>query len=108
MNAERRKEIIRYIAAYRGEKGYPPTVREIMDGVQVKSTSTMYGYLQRLERDGFLTMERDKNRSIRPTAKGMDEIGLPESSDIQFLKNLNAVLVQENYELRKQVRGYGH
>ncbi|SCI08879.1 LexA repressor [uncultured Clostridium sp.] len=36
------------------EKGYPPTVREIRDAINIKSTSTVHVYLQRLDKLGYI------------------------------------------------------
>ena len=45
-------------------KGYPPSIREICDYVNLKSTSTVHSHLQTLEERGFIQRSRSKNRSI--------------------------------------------
>ncbi len=45
-------------------KGYPPSVREICDAVGLKSTSTVHGHLERLEKKGFIRRDPTKPRAI--------------------------------------------
>ncbi|GMA54421.1 hypothetical protein GCM10025857_57780 [Alicyclobacillus contaminans] len=48
----RQTEILKFIHTCVGQKGYPPTVREIGEGVSLSSTSTVHGHLARLEKRG--------------------------------------------------------
>jgi repressor LexA len=61
----RRDAILKYIAAFRAEHGYPPTVREIATGVGLKSTSTVAYYLRDLEARGHLERQHERSRGIR-------------------------------------------
>jgi len=45
-------------------KGYPPTVREICEKVDLKSTSTVFSHLEALERKGFIKRDPSKPRAI--------------------------------------------
>ena len=45
-------------------KGYPPSVREIAQAVGLKSTSTVHGHLQRLEKRGLLHRDAMKPRAM--------------------------------------------
>lgn len=46
------------------EKGYPPSVREIGKAVGLKSSSTVHGYLARLEEAGLIKRDPTKPRAI--------------------------------------------
>jgi repressor LexA len=46
------------------EKGYPPSVREIGQAVGLSSSSTVHGYLKRLEEKGYLTRDATKPRAM--------------------------------------------
>lgn len=46
-------QILHYIWEKVNEKGYPPTVREIGEAVNLSSTSTVHGHISRLERKGI-------------------------------------------------------
>ena len=48
-------------------KGYPPSVREIGQLVGLNSSSTVHGYLQRLEQKGFLHRDSSKPRALELT-----------------------------------------
>lgn len=45
-------------------KGYPPTVREICEAVNLSSTSTVHSHLESLEKKGYIRKSPSKNRSI--------------------------------------------
>lgn len=46
------------------QKGYPPSVREIGREVGLNSSSTVHGYLKKLEQKGFLQRDAAKPRAI--------------------------------------------
>ncbi|OPY58045.1 MAG: LexA repressor [Pelotomaculum sp. PtaU1.Bin035] len=46
------------------EKGYPPSVREIGQAVGLSSSSTVHGYLKRLEGRGYLRRDATKPRAM--------------------------------------------
>ena len=46
------------------QKGYPPSVREIGLSVGLSSSSTVHGYLKRLEEKGYLRRDPTKPRAI--------------------------------------------
>lgn len=47
---KRQIAVLRYIYNHVNEQGYPPTVREICQAVDLSSTSTVHGHLARLEK----------------------------------------------------------
>ena len=46
------------------KRGYPPTVREICDKVHLKSTSSVFAHLERLELNGYIKRDPTKPRAI--------------------------------------------
>ena len=54
---DNQQRILDFIKSEIQTKGYPPSVREIAQAVGLKSTSTVHGHLQRLEKRGLLGME---------------------------------------------------
>lgn len=60
----KQKRVLEYIRKYTRDKGYPPSVREICDGLQFQSTSTAHGYLQRLEKRGYIRRDAARPRAI--------------------------------------------
>ena len=55
---------MRVIKLHIDKNGYPPTVRELMDYLDVKSTSTIAYYLDKLEGLGQIRRDPNKNRTI--------------------------------------------
>ena len=62
--SERQQEIFQYIKEFLLEKGYPPSVREIGKAVGLKSSSTVHGYLEKLESNGLIKRDPTKPRAI--------------------------------------------
>ena len=57
-------EILEYIKSQILEKGYPPTVRDICEAVNLKSTSSVHSNLATLEKNGYLRRDPTKPRAI--------------------------------------------
>ena len=57
-------EVLRFIKGELNKKGYPPSVREICGAVSLKSTSTVHGHLERLEKKGYIRRDPSKPRAI--------------------------------------------
>lgn len=66
---KRRDEILEFIKKFMMEHQYPPTVREIGDGVGMKSTSTVYVHIEKLIKEGRIEMDGSA-RTIR--VKGIE------------------------------------
>ncbi|NLM13338.1 MAG: transcriptional repressor LexA [Epulopiscium sp.] len=61
---DKQREILEYLKKEIKAKGYPPSVREICDAVNLKSTSTVHGHLNRLEKKGMIRRDPTKPRAI--------------------------------------------
>ena len=61
---DKQKEILEFIKACILKKGYPPTVREICEKVQLKSTSSVHSHLESLEKNGYIRRDPTKPRAI--------------------------------------------
>ena len=70
MLTTRQKQILEYIRECVHKIGYPPSVREICKEVGLSSTSTVHGYLNRLEEQGFIRRDPSKNRTIELLDEG--------------------------------------
>jgi repressor LexA len=60
----KQQEILDYIKAEIVNRGYPPSVREICDAVNLKSTSTVFSHLEKLEKNGYIMRNPSKTRAI--------------------------------------------
>jgi repressor LexA len=66
-DAARKQRIIEFIAVTTRRRGYPPSVREIAQAVDLASTSAVHHHLQALEREGMLERGASHSRAIRLT-----------------------------------------
>ncbi len=57
-------QILEFIKKEINDKGYPPSVREIGAAVGLRSTSTVHGHLERLEKKGLIRRDATKPRAI--------------------------------------------
>ncbi|TDT61532.1 transcriptional repressor LexA [Fonticella tunisiensis] len=62
--SDKQQEILDFIKSEIFAKGYPPSVREICNAVGLKSTSTVHGHLERLEKKGLIRRDPTKPRAI--------------------------------------------
>ncbi|MGX6961334.1 transcriptional repressor LexA [Vagococcus xieshaowenii] len=94
----RQLSILHYIHETVEQRGYPPTVREICEAVNLSSTSTVHGHLARLEQKGLLLRDPSKPRAIEVTKLGLELLGI-QPSTIPVLGTVTAgepILAVEN------------
>lgn len=65
---ERQNEILVFIERTVGERGYPPSVREIGLAVGLASPSTVHSHLHTLQKLGYLRRDPTKPRAMEVTA----------------------------------------
>lgn len=73
-------EILKVIKDNLRQKGYPPSVREIGQAVGLSSSSTVHGYLKKLEKMGYLRRDPTKPRAIEvldPESEKVECINVP-------------------------------
>lgn len=66
---QKQQQILDCINSAISENGYPPSVREICAAVGLKSTSTVHGYLQVLEKKGLIQRDPTKPRAVKIVEK---------------------------------------
>ncbi len=66
---EKQQMILDFVNKQVKEKGYPPSVREICSAVGFKSTSTVHGYLEKLEEEGLIQKDPTKPRALKVLSK---------------------------------------
>jgi repressor LexA len=72
---DRQLEVLRFIARQIEDAGYPPTIREIGEALDIRSTNGVNDHLKALERKGFLTRDPVKSRALIPTEQARDALG---------------------------------
>ena len=61
---DKQREILEYIKKEILNRGYPPTVRDICEAVNLKSTSSVHCHLETLEKNGYIRRDPTKPRAI--------------------------------------------
>jgi repressor LexA len=72
---DRQLEVLRFIAREIEDRGYPPTIREIGEALDIRSTNGVNDHLKALERKGFLTRDPVKSRALIPTSAARGAFG---------------------------------
>ena len=57
-------EVLEFLKNEILNKGYPPSVREICEAVNLKSTSSVFAHLETLEKKGYIRRDPTKPRAI--------------------------------------------
>lgn len=73
---DRPLQILRFVYDAVEAHGYPPTVREICEAVNLSSTSTVHRHLSNLEANGFIFKDSTKPRALEITQKGLSLLGV--------------------------------
>jgi repressor LexA len=63
---QRQRDILDFISASIAERGFPPTLREIGEHFNIRSTNGVNDHLKALEKKGHLRREDLKSRAMRP------------------------------------------
>ena len=77
--SERQRKIMEFIKTFSLDNGYPPTIREIGEAVDISSTSVVNYNLNALQKEGYIKRDRTVSRGIRLT-EGLD--GLRAAADL--------------------------
>jgi len=76
---DRQLEVLRFIAREIEDRGYPPTIREIGEALDIRSTNGVNDHLKALERKGYLARDPVKSRALIPSERAR-EVLAPESA----------------------------
>jgi len=71
-----RERILEYIKRFFDERGYAPTVRDILKGCEISSTSLVQYHLNILEKEGQIRRDPEVFRSIQLVEKDILEVPL--------------------------------
>ena len=62
--SKKQMEILEFLKSEIINKGYPPSVREICEAVNLKSTSSVFSHLEAMEKNGYIRRDPTKPRAI--------------------------------------------
>ncbi|MCL2096863.1 MAG: transcriptional repressor LexA [Oscillospiraceae bacterium] len=81
------------------KEGFSPSVRDIKISLNIKSTSTVHAYLEKLEKKGYIQKEAGKSRTIR--VDNVDPSGRRTSIRVPIVGQVTAgvpILAIENHD----------
>ncbi|MBE6678587.1 MAG: transcriptional repressor LexA [Ruminococcaceae bacterium] len=96
---DKEKAVFKYIRSTIRNYGYAPSVRDICAAVGIKSTSTVHGYIKRLEEKGYINRVDGKSRAMTVSGGKSDEE--TRTVRVPLLGQVRAglpILAVENYE----------
>jgi repressor LexA len=78
---DRQREILTFILKETEVRGFPPTIREIGEQMDIRSTNGVNDHLKALERKGYLNRGEQQSRSLVPTKRARLVLGLGQRKD---------------------------
>src|SRR5690625_2164950 len=99
---QKQVEILLFIKSEIQRQGYPPSVREICKGVDLKSTSTVHAHLEKLESLSYIRKDATKPRAIEIIERDEDFLLTRKKTvDVPIIGQVTAgapILAVENIE----------
>ena len=97
---DRQQQIFNFIKETILKKGYPPTVREICEGLNISSTASVHAQLEILEKKNYIHRDPSKPRTIEITddefnLAGRDMVNVPM---VRYVAAGEPVLATQNIE----------
>ncbi|MBX5480312.1 MAG: transcriptional repressor LexA [Myxococcaceae bacterium] len=83
---ERQREILSFIVKETETRGFPPTIREIGEEMDIRSTNGVNDHLKALERKGYLIRGEQQSRSLVPTKRARMVLGLGPKKDPNLIE----------------------
>ncbi|MDO5422787.1 MAG: transcriptional repressor LexA [Eubacteriales bacterium] len=97
---DKQREILEFMKSEILKKGFPPSVREICEAVNLKSTSSVHSHLETLERNGYIHRDPTKPRAIEILDENFN-LNRTEMVNVPVIGRVAAgmpILAQENIE----------
>lgn len=97
---EKQQEILDYMKQVILDRGYPPSVREICEGVNLKSTSSVFSHLEKLDKNGYIRRDPTKPRAIEIVDDSFQNVRT-ETASIPIVGQVAAgqpILAEQNIE----------
>ena len=88
------EQIYACLCKYTAENGYPPTVREVAAECDIKSTSGVHYYFEKMKRSGLIGQQQNKKRAVHVEGRSATNF-VPVVGNVSAGKG---ILAQENRE----------
>jgi len=96
---QKERSVYEFIINTIKKEGFSPSVRDIKIALNIKSTSTVHSYLEKLEKKGYIQKEAGKSRTIR--VDNVDADGRRTTIKVPILGQVTAgipILAIENHD----------
>ena len=74
--------VLRFIQDYMAENGYQPSIREIADGLNLRSSGSVHFHLRNLERMGVLRREAPRGLQISESVRVAEGVNVSAPSEV--------------------------
>lgn len=98
---KKQREILDYIKDQIITRGFPPSVRDICEAVNLKSTSSVHAHLETLEKNGYIRRDPTKPRAIEILDDSFNELRTGNLVNVPLIGTVAAgqpLLAVENIE----------
>lgn len=106
--SDRQRNILKYMESYLDTHGFPPTIREIGEATDIKSTSVVNYNLNKLVSAGYLARSSRMSRGIRlvksPKTKGV--IGVLSTNHISRVPMVGQIVASEPVPIPEEMGQY--
>lgn len=104
--SERQRNILKYMENYLDTHGFPPTIREIGEATDIKSTSVVNYNLNKLVSAGYLSRSSRMSRGIRlvKSQKGKGVIGVQASNHVARVPLAGQIVASEPVPIPEDMR----
>ncbi|QIL50905.1 repressor LexA [Weissella coleopterorum] len=106
---EKQLKVLRYIYESIQNNGFPPTIREIGDGLNLSSSATVQGYVTRLQQKEYLKRNLLKSRTLEITPSGLNVLGIQVQATVPLIETPWANFIPDHapqYPLPKHLSRY--
>lgn len=90
---KKEKEILEFITISNQMRGFPPSMKDIMEHFRLRAVSTIHEHIQNLRKKGYLIKDKNRSRSIKVVNMDLGEHDFMEIP-IVFELNSNLLLVK--------------
>jgi repressor LexA len=85
---KKQNQVLDYVKQFMAKRGYPPTVREICNALNLRSPATVHVHLNTLVDKGYIKKSNSKNRAIELLVK--NEYEVDDVTDVPLLGKVTA------------------
>lgn len=83
---DKQQRILDFVQAFQSRHGYPPSIREIGEFFQIRSTNGVSDHLRALEKKGFLQRSSNLSRSLTVVRQEADDAEDPAADDERVIR----------------------